>query len=203
MPPDAARQHSPAAERNREPILQVLRRVLPVQGRALEIASGSGQHAQHFAAALPGWTWQPTDPDPAALASIGSRLDEAAWPNLLAPRRLDVLWPAWPVTGVFDAVFCANLLHISPWPACAALMQGAARHLAAGGLLLTYGPYFVQGAVTAPGNVAFDADLRARNADWGLRWLHDVLAQAQLAGLQLREQVAMPANNLTLVFGRA
>ncbi len=202
MPPDAARQHSPAAERNQGPILQVLRRVLPVQGRALEIASGSGQHAQHFAAALPGWTWQPTDPDPAALASIGSRLDEAACPNLLAPRRLDVLWPAWPVTGVFDAVFCANLLHISPWPACAALMQGAARHLAAGGLLLTYGPYFVQGAVTAPGNLAFDADLRARNADWGLRWLHDVLAQAQLAGLQLREQVAMPANNLTLVFRR-
>lgn len=202
MQPDAARQHSPAAERNQAPILAVLQRVLPPHGRALEIASGSGQHAQHFAAGLPGWSWQPTDPNPAALASIRSRCDEAACPNLLAPRQLDVLWPVWPVDGRFDAIFCANLLHISPWATCAALMQGAARALTPDGLLLTYGPYFVDGVVAAPGNLAFDADLRARDPAWGIRRLHDVVAQAQAAGLRLREQVAMPANNLTLVFER-
>jgi hypothetical protein len=196
------RLHSPACDRNQGPILAVLQRVLPAPGVALEIASGSGQHAAHFASGLPGWRWQPTDADPAALASI------ATWcrglPNVLPPLPLEVLAPAW--TGVppqCDAVFCANLLHISPWPTCAALMQGAARHLSPAGLLLYYGPYLEDDVPTAPGNLAFDASLRARDPAWGLRRLADVARQAAAAGLQLRERVAMPANNLLLVWGRA
>jgi hypothetical protein len=196
------RQHSAAAERNQGPILAVLQRVLPANGLALEIASGTGQHAAHFATGLPGWRWQPTDAEPQALASI------SAWceglPNVLPPMPLDVLAPQWPgVPAQADALFCANMLHISPWPTCAALMQGAARHLVPHGLLLLYGPYLVDGEPTAPGNLAFDADLRARNPTWGLRRLADVLSQAEAAGLQLLERVRMPANNLLLVLARA
>jgi SAM-dependent methyltransferase len=197
-----ARRHSPAAERNRGPILAELQRLLPAQGQALEIASGTGQHAAHFAASLPGWRWQPTDGDARALASI------AAWcaglANVLPAQVLDVgaaTWPAAPEP--VDAIFCANLLHIAPWDTCAALMQGAARHLAPRGLLLLYGPYLVDGEPTAAGNLAFDADLRGRNPSWGLRRLSDVLQQAGAAGLRLRERVAMPANNLLLVLERA
>lgn len=196
------RLHSPAAARNRGPILDLLARVLPPMGTALEIAAGSGQHAAHFAAALPGWTWQPSDADPAALASI------AAWcaglPSVLPPLRIDALASVWPgVPERIDAVYCANLLHIAPWAACPALMQGAARHLTPDGLLVLYGPFIEDGMPTAPSNLAFDADLRARNAAWGLRRLADVATQARSAGLALRERVAMPANNLVLVFGRA
>lgn len=201
MPPEM--RHSPAAERNRGPILAQLQRWLPAQGRALEIAAGTGQHAVHFAEGLPGWTWQPTDPDPAALASIAAWRDKADLPRLLPPVALDVLAPDWPVPGEFDAVFCANLLHISPWQTCAALMQGAARHLAAAGQLIVYGPFVVDDVATAPSNLAFDADLRARNVSWGLRQLGDVADQAQAAGLELVERVAMPANNLMLRFTRA
>ena len=197
-----ARSHSPAAERNRAPILAELQRLLPAQGLALEIASGTGQHAAYFAAGLPGWRWLPTDGDARALASI------AAWcaglANVLPAELLDVgaaTWQAAPAQA--DAIYCANLLHIAPWAACAALMQGAARHLAPRGLLLLYGPYLVDGEPTAPGNTAFDADLRGRNPAWGLRRLSDVLQQAQAAGLHLRERVAMPANNLLLVLERA
>jgi SAM-dependent methyltransferase len=203
MTPADPRLHSAAAERNRGPILDVLRRVLPARGAALEIACGTGQHAAHFAAGLPGWDWQPTDPDAAALASTSAWAADAAVLGLRAPVRLDVTAHVWPVKRVFDAVFCANLLHISPWPTTAALMQGAARHLLPGGVLVVYGPFLVDGVVTAAGNLAFDADLRARNPAWGLRELHAVAAQAAQAGLALVEQVAMPANNLTLVFRRA
>ena len=195
-----ARAHSPAAERNRGPILAELQRLLPARGVALEIASGTGQHAAHFAAGLPGWQWWPTDGEPRALASI------AAWcaglANVQPAVPLDVCAAAWPgVPAPVDAVYCANLIHIAPWPACAGLMQGAARHLAAHGLLLLYGPFFVDGEAAAPGNLAFDADLRRRDADWGVRRLADVLRQAEAAGLRLRERIAMPANNLLLVFG--
>lgn len=196
------RQHSPAAERNRGPILAELRRLLPAQCTVIEIASGTGQHAAHFAAALPGWQWQPTDGDANALASIRSWC--AGLPNVLPPVQLDVLAPTWPgVPAQVQALYCANLLHISPWATCAALMQGAARHLAADGLLLLYGPYRVDGEPTAAGNLAFDADLQARNPAWGLRRLSEVLTQAGAAGLQLRERVALPANNLLLVLARA
>jgi SAM-dependent methyltransferase len=196
-----ARRQSPAAERNRGPILAELQRLLPMYGLALEIASGTGQHAAHFANNLPGWRWLPSDGDARALASI------AAWcegvPNALPPLQLDVLAEAWPGVPVpVDAVFCANLLHISPWTTCAALMKGAARHLSPDGLLLLYGPYLVDGEATAPSNLAFDADLRSRDARWGLRRLSDVSAQAEAAGLRLRERIAMPANNLLLAWAR-
>jgi SAM-dependent methyltransferase len=202
-PTSDPRLNSPAAERNRAPILEVLRQVLPARGRALEIACGTGQHAVHFAAALPRWDWQPTDPDPAALVSTAAWAADTALPNLHAPLQLDVMAVVWPVEGPFDAVFCANLLHISPWPTCAALMQGASRHLLPGGVLVVYGPFLVDGIPSAAGNLAFDTDLRARNPAWGLRNLHDVAAAAASAGFLLTEQVPMPANNLTLVFRRA
>lgn len=197
---ESARRHSPAAERNRGPILAELQRLLPDRGLLLELASGSGQHAAHCAAALPGWRWLPTDGDPRTLDSI------AAWcagvPSVLPAQLLDVAaadWPAAPAQA--DAIYCANLLHIAPWPVCAALMQGAARHLAPHGLLLLYGPWLVDGEPTAPGNLAFDADLRGRDPSWGLRRLADVQREARAAGLRLRERVVMPANNLLLVFG--
>jgi SAM-dependent methyltransferase len=203
MMPTDARRHSAAAERNRGPILEVLQRVLPPRGRALEVAAGTGQHALHFAAGLPGWTWCPSDPDPSALASIAAWAADATLPNMRPPVELDVLAMPWAVQGPFDAIFCANMLHISPWATCAALMQGAAQVAAADAVLLTYGPYFVEGQVPSPGNVAFDADLRARDPAWGLRFVHDVQAQALAAGWRLAETVPMPANNLTLVFRRA
>ena len=196
---DCERRHSPAAERNRGPILAQLQRLLPPRGLALEIASGSGQHAAHFAAALPGWRWQPSDGDAQALASI------SAWctglDNVLPALLLDVLANPWPgVPESIDAVLCANLLHISPWASCTGLMRGAARHLSSKGLLILYGPFLVDGEATAPSNLAFDADLRARDPAWGLRHLSRVVADAEGAGLRLRERVAMPANNLLLVF---
>jgi len=195
------RRHSPAAERNRAPILAELQRLLPPQGLLLEIASGSGQHAAYCSAGLPGWQWQPSDPDADALASIG------AWCRGLGrvrpPLQLDVLQPQWlGVAAQVDAIFCANLIHIAPWACCTALLQGAARHLAPHGLLITYGPYLEDGVPTAAGNRAFDADLRARCPDWGLRRREDVEAAAAQAGLWLRERVALPANNLLLVWAR-
>jgi hypothetical protein len=203
MPNHDAQRHSAPAERNRQPILEVLLRWLPVRGAALEIASGTGQHAVHFAAGLPGWAWQPTDPEPKSLASIAAWRDAAALANLLPPVALDVLaWP-WPVAAPVDAIFCANMLHISPWATCAGLLRGAARHLAGDGQLILYGPYLIDGVETAQGNLDFDTDLRARNPAWGLRRLADVEAAAAQAGLALRERAAMPANNTMLRFVRA
>jgi len=189
---------SPAAERNRDPILEVLKRVLPERCRVLEIASGTGQHAEHFARAQPTWNWQPSDADAAALPGIAARCN--ALPNIAAPLHLDVLQP-WPavLTG-FDAVYCANMLHISPWATCAALMSGVARSLVPNGVLLIYGPFVVDGEPIAPSNAAFDASLNARHAEWGLRRLSAVIAEADAAGLRFEQRVAMPANNLLLVF---
>lgn len=193
---------SPAAERNKQPILDALVRILGAAGgSALEIAAGTGQHAAWFAAALPAWSWQPTEADARMLPALARRVEAVALANLRAPLRLDAAAPSWPLEDRFDAIYCANMLHIAPWSACAGLMQGAARHLRPGGLLVTYGPYLEDGVPTAPGNLAFDEDLRARNAAWGLRRLGDVAAEAQRAGLALRERHAMPANNLLLVFG--
>jgi len=198
----AERRCSPASERNRGPILAMLQRWLPARGVALEIASGTGQHAAHFAAALPGWEWQPSDLDDAALASIDAWC--AGIVNVRPALRLDVLQATWPgVPARVDAIYCANMLHIAPWQTCAALMQGAARHLAGNGVLLLYGPYLVDGEPTAHSNLAFDADLRARNPAWGLRRLADVTAAAEAAGVRLRGREAMPANNLLLAFSRA
>jgi SAM-dependent methyltransferase len=194
---------SPAADRNKGPWLDVLSRLLPPAARVLEIASGTGQHAAHCAAAQPGWQWQPSEREAAALPAIAQRC--AGLHNVAAPLQLDVLAPAWPAAlscQGFDAVVVMNLLHIAPWPVCAALMQGAARHLAPSGRLLVYGPFVVDGQPTAPSNLAFDADLRARDPAWGLRGLSDVAQQAQAAGLRLQDRVQMPANNLGLVFSR-
>jgi SAM-dependent methyltransferase len=193
--------NSPAAERNKDAILQVLRGVLPARGTALEIASGTGQHVACFASALADWHWQPTEGDPSLLPAIAARIAQEGLHNVQAPLLLDVTAPQWPLTQHFDAIFCANMLHISPWAACAALMQGAARHLAPGGVLVTYGPYFEEGVPAAPSNVAFDASLRARDPAWGIRRLQGVAGQARSAGLELRARHAMPANNLLLEFG--
>jgi hypothetical protein len=195
-------QHSPAAERNKQPILDVLCQILPARGTALEIASGTGQHVAWFAAALPDWTWQPTDFDESSFASIEAYVAQAGLTNVRPPLQLDVTAPRWPVHGqAFDAIYCANMLHISPWATCEGLMAGAARHLAPHGVLLTYGPYLEGGVPTAPGNLQFDISLRARDPSWGIRRLEDVKREAQAVGLALRERHAMPANNLLLVFG--
>ena len=201
--------HSPAAERNKQPILDALTGILGEEGAMLEIASGTGQHAVWFATALGRWTLQPTDGDERALPGIATRVARAALPNLRPPILLDVTAPQWPSQGSsfpqrqdkFDAIYCANMIHIAPWGACVGLMQGAARHLRSGGVLVTYGPYFEDDVPTAPSNLAFDEDLRGRNPAWGIRRLEDVAVEAQRAGLVLRERHGMPANNLLLVFG--
>lgn len=202
---------SPAADRNKQPILETLQRVLPARGMALEIASGTGQHAAWFAAGLPGWQWQPTDMQPIALTTIAAWTEQAGVRNVLPPMRLDVTSPQWPDEGdlfgeafgeTFDAVYCANMLHIAPWVACVGLMQGAARVLAPGGVLITYGPYLETGVATSPGNLAFDDSLRGTHPEWGIRQLSAVATVASQAGLHLRERHAMPANNLLLVWGR-
>jgi hypothetical protein len=198
---EEARRHSPAAERNRAPILAELQRLLPPRGVLLEIASGTGQHAASCSAGLPGWRWLPTDVDAASLASIGAWC--AGLDRVAAPIRLDVLQPHWAeVPEQVDAIYCANLLHVAPWACCAALMHGAARHLSARGVLITYGPYLEDGVPTSSGNLAFDADLRARDPAWGLRRREHVEREAARAGLVLRERVAMPANNLLLAWCR-
>jgi hypothetical protein len=199
--------YSAAADRNKQPILDVLRTVLPARGTALEIASGTGQHAAWFAAALPGWTWQPTEVDVGALPVIAAWTLQDGLANVRPPLLLDVTAPQWPERGTafakpFDAIYCANMLHISPWSTCAGLMQGSARHLAPNGVLVTYGPYLEDDVPTAPSNLAFDESLRSRDPAWGLRRLEDVAREAQRAGLALRERHAMPANNLLLVFAR-
>jgi hypothetical protein len=198
---DDLRRHSPAAERNGPPILAELQRLLPGSGLLLEVASGTGQHAAHCSAGLPGWQWQPSDFEAASLPSI--RAWCAGLERVRPPLLLDVRQPHWPeVPARVDAVFCANMIHIAPWDCCVGLLQGAARHLAAAGLLVTYGPYLEDGVQTTPGNLAFDADLRSRNPAWGLRRREDVEQAAARVGLVLRERVAMPANNLLLAWGR-
>jgi len=180
----------------------VLRGVLGPRGRALEIASGTGQHVVHFAAALPQWQWQPTEGDAALLPAVASRVAQEGLANVRAPVALDVTASSWPFTESFDAIFCANLLHIAPWAACPGLMRGAARHLAPGGVLVTYGPYLEDDVPTAASNLAFDASLRGRDPAWGIRRREDVEEEARRAGLVPRERHALPANNLLLVFGR-
>ena len=198
VPPGA--RTSPATARNRGPILDVLKTCLPAAGLVLEIAAGAGEHAVHNAAALPRLLWRPTDPDPDALASIAAWRDLAALPNLLEPLALDAAEPdTWPIDRA-DAIVAINMIHISPWSAAEGLMTGAARRLPSGGLLFLYGPYVEADIEIAPSNLAFDASLRARDPAWGLRRLDDVTALAARHGLALCERVAMPANNLALVF---
>lgn len=194
------RRHAPATARNRDAIMAVLRQELPASGLVVEVASGSGEHAVHFAAASPGLDWQPTDPDPAALASIEAWRVEAALPNLRPAILLDARG-AWPVDRA-SAVLCINMIHISPWAATVGLMKGAGAVLPPGGLLYLYGPYIREDVETAPSNLAFDASLRARDPQWGLRRVDDVAAAAQAEGLAFHHLVEMPANNLSLIFRR-
>ena len=192
---------APAVARNREPILSVLRQILPKHGTVLEIASGTGQHAVHFAAGLPNLTWQPSDVGMHALKSISAHRALAALPNLLAPIELEVEAPSWPVTRA-DAAVCINMIHIAPWSAAKGLMAGVGRVLPAGGVLYLYGPFQENGQHTAPSNAVFDASLRARNPEWGVREVGEVTDLAVSNGFELIERVAMPANNLSLVFRR-
>lgn len=193
---------SAAAERNQEPILTVLQRVFPRTGLVLEIASGTGQHVVHFAAALPELTWQPSDADADAHASIRAYLAASGGlANVRAPIELDVCQLPWPVARA-DALLCINMIHIAPWAATEALFTGAGAVLAQGAVLLLYGPYRRFGRHTAPSNEVFDAQLRARDPAWGVRDLEVVLELAVEHGLELAELVEMPANNLSVVLHR-
>jgi SAM-dependent methyltransferase len=192
---------APAAERNKEPILAVLKRVLPERGKVLEIASGTGQHVVHFAKAFPSLQWQPSDPDRHMHVSIARWIEHERLANVRPPIALDVGEP-WPVDHA-DAVLCINMIHIAPWQATLDLMAGAGRVLSAGGVLVLYGPYRRFGQHTADSNAAFDAQLRATDPHWGVRDLEAVLDVGQRHQLGAEEIVAMPANNLTLVLRKS
>ncbi|MBR0672084.1 DUF938 domain-containing protein [Neoroseomonas soli] len=194
------RRFAPATARNRDPILAVLRNVLPARGVVLEVASGTGEHAVHFAAAFPSLVFQPSDPNDAARASIDAWASGIA--NIRPALALDAAAPAWPVAEA-DAVLCINMIHIAPWSACEGLVRGAAVILPAGAPLVLYGPYKREGRHTAPSNEAFDADLRTRDPAWGVRNLEDVAALAAAAGFGPPEVTEMPANNLVVVFRRS
>lgn len=196
--PASAQHHSPAAERNRDPILSVLRRFVPDDaGDVLEVASGSGQHAAHFGAKLPHLRWQPTDQDETLFTSIQTWCRDV--PSVAAPIALDVHTSPWPVSRT-DVVVNLNMIHISPWSACLALLDGASGVLQKGGVLFMYGPYAVDGAHTAESNARFDADLKRRNPSWGVRDLGTVIQEASARGMAHRATVPMPANNLSVVY---
>jgi hypothetical protein len=208
-----ARQYAPATQRNREPILAVLRQVLPPTGSVLEISSGTGEHAVFFAPHIAPRFWQPSDPNPLALESIAAWRSHHPTPNLLPPLALDMCDPTWPVEleewrqansssspEPIGAIVNINMIHIAPWAACLGLLAGASRILPLGGVLYLYGPYMQQGVATAPSNEQFDQSLRQRDPDWGLRSLEAVIAEAAAQGLELQQVVAMPANNLSVVF---
>lgn len=193
------KRHAPAAARNREPIAAVLTEELPASGLVLEVASGTGEHAVHFARTFPALAWQPSDPDAEARASIAAWLEEAELPNLRTPLALDAAAPEWPIDRA-DAVLCINMVHISPIAAAEGLLAGAARLLERDAPLILYGPFLEADVDTAPSNLAFDASLRARDARWGLRsveWLDELAASN---GFRRTRRVAMPANNLVLVY---
>ena len=196
-----ARLYAPAVARNREPLLEVLRQVLPPEGLVLELASGTGEHAACFAAALPGVTWQPSEPDRRMHGSILGHAEAARLANLRPPLALDVTAEDWGLeAGSLAAMFCANMLHIAPWSAAEGLIAGAGRSLAADAPLVLYGPFIRAAVETAPSNLAFDANLRRENPEWGLRDLAEVEALAKRRGLSYERLFEMPANNLVVVF---
>ncbi|TQV79641.1 DUF938 domain-containing protein [Denitrobaculum tricleocarpae] len=202
--PDA-RRFSPAIQRNREPLLDVLAKVLPQEGRLLEIASGSGEHAVWFAPRFPDLTWQTSDLNPELRQSIASHIAHADL-SLPAPLDIDVTRRDWGTEDAplskLDAIFCANMIHIAPWAATLGLLDGAARYLKTGGKLCLYGPYKRGGTHTAPSNAAFDQSLRAQNPEWGVRDLEVVTEEAGTRGLAAADIIEMPSNNLTVIFQR-
>ncbi len=204
-----ARQYAPATQRNREPILEILRRVLPAKGTVLEVASGTGEHAVFFAPRLKPRQWLPSDPNPQMRASIAAWSTYEPTDNLYPPLAIDVRKPSWSVekessvdgdTSPLNAIVSINLIHIAPWSACLGLIAGASRLLPPGGILYLYGPFKRNGQHTAASNAAFDASLQASNPDWGVRDLEDVVAIAQDHHLVLDQIYPMPANNLSVVF---
>jgi hypothetical protein len=196
-----AKRFAPATQRNREAIAAVLADILPTCGTVLEIASGTGEHIVHFAAAFSQLSWQPSDYDIAGLASIAAWIAESSLTNILTPVQIDASAPTWPITEA-DAIICINMVHIAPWAAVEGLFAGAVRLLTIGAPLYLYGPYREAGIATAESNEAFDVSLKARNPDWGLRHLDDIDALAARHGFIRDRRVAMPANNLSLVFRR-
>lgn len=195
---EAVRRKAPAASRNVGPIGDVLADWIPETGLILEIASGTGEHALAFARRFPALTWQPSDPDPLALSSI------AAWrengpANLREPLALDAASSDWPIERA-DVLLNINMVHISPWDASLGLLDGACRLLATGGRLILYGPWLEEGVDAAPSNLAFDADLKARDPRWGLRLVETFADEARLRGFELIDRRTMPANNLMLLF---
>ena len=195
----SGRRSAPAAQRNREPIAQVLEDWLPERGTDLEVASGTGEHAIWFAKRFPQLDWQPSDTHPDALASIAAWRDAEGLPNVREPLLFDASWADWPIDRA-DAVLNINMAHISPWAASIGLVAGAARVLPEGAPLIVYGPWLKEDVETAPSNLAFDADLKARDARWGLRRVEDFEAAAAAEGFELVEWRRMPANNLMLLF---
>lgn len=195
------RRYAPATERNRGPILEVLREALPSEGLVLEIASGSGEHAVFFGAALPRLSFQPTDVSEEALESIRAWIETSGVTNVHPPLMLDTTREHWPVQEA-DALLCSNMIHIAPWAAAEGLFRGAARILPVGAPLILYGPFQIGGRHTAPSNAAFDESLRQRDPSWGVRHLEDVEALASAQGIDLEARHALPANNLALVFRR-
>jgi cyclopropane fatty-acyl-phospholipid synthase-like methyltransferase len=195
LPPAAL--HFPATQRNRDPIRDALRSILPEAGTVLEIASGSGEHTEYFAGAFPNLTWQPSDRDPTLLASISAHAAASGHANIAAPLMIDVTQQPWPIASA-DAVICINMIHIAPWSACQNLFSGALPILPDDGPLYLYGPFMRNGQHTAPSNDAFDRSLRSQNTSWGIRDLDDVAAVAE--GYRLDRIIEMPANNLSVVF---
>ena len=196
-----AKRIAPATQRNREAITSVLRDILPAKGVVLEVASGTGEHVVHFAAAFPDLTWQPSDYDLAGLASIEAWSSESGLPNILSPLRIDASAADWPLTRA-EAIICINMAHIAPWEASEGLFAGAARLLAPGAPLYLYGPYREAGVTTTQSNEAFDVSLKARNPAWGLRSVEQMNALAAHSGFALEARVEMPANNLSLFYKR-
>lgn len=193
------KRHAPAAERNREPIAAVLAEELPAAGCVLEVASGTGEHAVHFARRFPALDWQPSDPDVQARASIAAWLEAEGLANVRPPLALDAAAAVWPVDTV-DAVLCINMIHISPRSAADGLAAAAGRLLPPGAPLILYGPWLERAVTTAPSNLEFDASLKARDPQWGLRELEWFDALAEGHGLARSRRVAMRANNLMLIY---
>lgn len=202
---DAQRLFSPSAARNREPVLQTLQSILPPQGSMLEIASGTGEHVVHFAKALPGWRFQPTEFDEASRQSVRAWIGHEGLTNVAEPVALDARADIWGVeqSAPFDAILSLNMIHIAPWAAAQGLFRGAGRLLKPGGLLLLYGPFQENGVHNAPSNASFDESLRARDPDWGVRDIADLQRLANENGLTLSQRQAMPANNHILTFVKA
>lgn len=196
-----AKRFAPATLRNRDAIADVLASALPTSGTVLEIASGTGEHIVHFAAAFPELAWQPSDHDPTGLASIIAWTDDSGLSNIRPPVRLDASDGDWPVVSA-EMVLCINMVHIAPWAAAEGLFAGAAKILPPGGLVYLYGPFREAGIQTAESNEAFDVSLKARNAEWGLRSVEQMNELARRTGFELDARVAMPANNISLFYKR-